>query len=101
MLSHEPICFSQRNQSKRSNCPLLCHPEQLTCLRQVEGEMTRPGGPTAKREPSPEGLGNRSRRGSERRRRGTKPIVRSCCVIRRLDGTQVLLADFLQHPFSE
>jgi hypothetical protein len=31
----------------------------------------RPGGPTAKRQPSPEGLGNRSRRGSERRRRGT------------------------------
>jgi hypothetical protein len=42
----------------------------------------RPGGPTAKRQPSPEGLGNRSRRGSERRRRGTKPIVRSPCVIR-------------------
>ena len=37
----------------------------------------RPGGPTAKRQPSPEGLGNRSRRGSERRRRGTKPIIRS------------------------
>ena len=42
----------------------------------------RPGGPTAKRQPGPEGLGNRSRRGSERRRRGTKPIVRSPCVIR-------------------
>src|ERR1700730_5296839 len=41
----------------------------------------RPGGPTAKRQPSPEGLGNRSRRGSERRRRGTKPIVRSPCVV--------------------
>jgi hypothetical protein len=35
-----------------------------------------------KRQPSPEGLGNRSRRGSERRRRGTKPIVHSPCVIR-------------------
>jgi hypothetical protein len=34
----------------------------------------RPGGPAAKCEPSPEGLGNRSRRGSERRRRGTKPM---------------------------
>ena len=42
----------------------------------------RPGGPTAKRQPSPEGLGNRSRRGSERRRRGTQPIVRSPGVIR-------------------
>src|SRR5580692_4742226 len=41
----------------------------------------RPGGPTAKRQPSPEGLGDRSRRGSERRRRGTQPIVRSPCVI--------------------
>jgi hypothetical protein len=43
----------------------LCHPEQLTCLWQVEGENdtakiaidARPGGPTAKRQPSPEGLG--------------------------------------------
>jgi hypothetical protein len=83
--------------SKWNDCPSLCHPacpgvpwEQLTCLGQVEGVMTRqkiaidtrPGGPTAKRQPSPEGLGNRSRRGSERRRRGTKPIVRSRCVIR-------------------
>jgi hypothetical protein len=42
----------------------------------------RPGGPTAKRQPSPEGLGNRYRRGSERRRRGTQLIVRSPCVIR-------------------
>jgi hypothetical protein len=40
------------------------HPEQPTCLWQVEKEMTlqnrygaRPGGPAAKREPSPEGLG--------------------------------------------
>jgi hypothetical protein len=46
----------------------------------------RPGGPTAKRQPSPEGLGNRSRRGSERRRRGTQPIVRSPCVIRSVPG---------------
>jgi hypothetical protein len=42
-------------------------PSIPTCLRQVEGEMTRrnfwgtrPGGPAAKRQPSPEGLGNRS-----------------------------------------
>ena len=56
----------------------LCHPEQLNCPRQIEREMTpematdaRPGGPTAKRQPSPEGLGNQSRRGSERRRCGT------------------------------
>jgi hypothetical protein len=33
------------------------------------------GGPTAKREPSPEGLGNRSGNGSERQRRGTKPYL--------------------------
>jgi hypothetical protein len=46
----------------------------------------RPGGPAAKRQPSPEGLGNRSRRGSERRRRGTQPIVRSPCVIRSVPG---------------
>ena len=46
----------------------------------------RPGGPTAKRQPSPEGLGNRFRRGSERRRRGTQPIVRSPCVIRNVLG---------------
>jgi hypothetical protein len=46
----------------------------------------RPGGPTAKCQPSPEGLGNRSRRGSERRRRGTQPIVRSPCVIRSVLG---------------
>jgi hypothetical protein len=46
--------------------PSLCHPEQLTCLRQLEREMTpaiardaRPGGPTAKRQPSPAGLGHR------------------------------------------
>jgi hypothetical protein len=45
-----------------------------------------PGGPTAKRQPSPEGLGNRSRRESERRGRGTKPIVRSPCVIRSVPG---------------
>jgi hypothetical protein len=39
-------------------------PSISTCLRQGEGEMTRkvamdarPGGPTAKRQPSPEGLG--------------------------------------------
>ena len=36
----------------------------------------RPGGPTSKRQPSPEGLGNRFPRGSERRRRGTKPTAR-------------------------
>jgi hypothetical protein len=35
----------------------------------------RPGGPTTKRQPSPEGLGKRSGTGSERRRRGTKPTV--------------------------
>jgi hypothetical protein len=69
---------------------LMCssHPEQPTCLRQVEGEMTpaiamdaRPGGPITKRQPSPEGLGSESQRGSQRRRRGTKPIVRPDCVI--------------------
>jgi hypothetical protein len=38
------------------------------------------GGPTAKRQPSPEGLGNPS--GSERRRRGTKPLR----VIRSVPG---------------
>jgi hypothetical protein len=45
---------------------LNCHPEQLNCLRQLERGMTpaiatdaRPGGPTAKRQPSPEGLGHR------------------------------------------
>jgi hypothetical protein len=60
------------------HCPTLCHPEQLTCLRQLEREMTpaiatdaRPGGPTAKRQPSPEGLGIQSRRRSEHRRCGT------------------------------
>src|ERR1700678_261927 len=52
--------------------------QRLRCLRQVEREMTpaiardaRPGGPTAKRQPSPEGLGNQiPKRGSERRRCG-------------------------------
>ena len=41
----------------------------------------RPGGPTGKRQPSPEGLGNQSPRGSERRRRGTlrpKPAAVLC-----------------------
>ena len=74
------------NRSQWKHRPPLCHPEQLTCLRQAEREMTlaiateaRPGGPalslsngpTAKRQPSPEGLGNQFRRGSERRRCGT------------------------------
>src|SRR5277367_2497929 len=64
---------------------LLGHFSFSTCSRQVEGEMTRqkialdarPGGPAAKRQPSPEGLGNRSRRGAKRRRRGTKPTSSS------------------------
>jgi hypothetical protein len=42
----------------------------------------RPGGPTAKRQPSPEGLGNQIKDDSERRRRDTKPIFRPG-VIRR------------------
>jgi hypothetical protein len=70
------LLFSNCSQCKRRPC--LCHPEQLNCLRQLAREMTpaiatdaRPVGPTAKRQPSPEGLGNQPPRGSERRRRGT------------------------------
>ena len=69
--------------------PPLCHPacpgvpwEQLTCLRQVKDGMnmgkrclqSRPGGPSAKRQPSPEGLGPQ-RQAVERRRCGTTLFV--------------------------
>jgi hypothetical protein len=69
----------------RKHYPRLCHPEQPTCLWQVEREMTpaiateaRPGepalslskGPIAKRQ-ARKGWGIKSRRGSERRRCGT------------------------------
>ncbi len=77
-----------RNHFPRNRHPFLCHPEQLTCLRQVEGEMTRQDrcrckARRADRQTSAQpGRAGKSGRGSERRRRGTKPIVRSRCVIR-------------------
>jgi len=68
---HGPAAHGNEKRLLSSNCSpwerssTLCHPSISTCLRQVEGEMTRrrspwmrgPEGRTAKREPSPEGLG--------------------------------------------
>ena len=74
---------------------------QPTCLRQVEREMTpaivmdaRPGGPTAKRQPSPEGLGNQIRRGSERRRCGTVSL--GVCDL--FSGCQFFLGTRIRYP---
>jgi hypothetical protein len=90
------LLFSNHSSCKRR--PSLCHPEQLTCLWQVEREMTpaiatdaRPGGPIAKL-CSPEGLGNQSRRGSERRRCGTVSLGAQprACPERSRRGSAVL-----------
>ena len=58
----------------------------------------RPGGPAAKRQPSPEGLGNRSQRGSERRRCATPCVTRSApgfpvLTQRQSSGNRVLIRE--------
>jgi hypothetical protein len=56
--------LSQTNFFTSSSPRIMCNAEEATYL------SSRPEGPTAKRQPSPGGLGNYPR-SSERRRRGT------------------------------
>ena len=66
--------------NESATLPFVIPSSQLACDKLRE-KMTlaiateaRPGGPTAKCQPSPEGLGNQFRRGSERRRCGTMSL---------------------------